>query len=221
MKTIEQQIFTIAELSETAKKKAHSNYQEHQEFYWGEDWMKVIKTGLEEFNCTIGNWEVDYSCANRSHVPFTVQSDFVEEISGWRLRTWLINNFSDTIYPKKYYGKLVNTFKDGTPIPVSKEHRAGLRHVKRYSKVLAGDECNITGFCGDYDFMKPILEFIKKPDTSTFKDLIEEAIHNTLKGMEQEYDNTQSMEYFEEEAEANDMEFYEDGTRYYERKKSA
>lgn len=223
MRKIEQTIFTVEELKESALKTAHENYLENFEFFWADEWLNVIKKGLEAFNCELGRYSIDYSSATCSTAPVIDCNTHSDDVKGVRLRTWLINNFYSTIYPPKYYGRLVNTFKDGTPIPVSDKHRAGLRHVKRYSKVLTDGigACDLTGYCGDINFLEPIKQFIEKPDNQTFEDLMEAAVYNTLKGIQQDYEWQTSMEYFKEEADQQEMEFYEDGERYFERSEAA
>ena len=135
-----------------------------------------------------------------------------ESITGVRLRTLLLNNYCTDLYKGKYYSKLVDTYPDGTKIEVSKEHPAGLRLVRKHSKVFSEHCCVLTGVCYDEAMLQPIYDFIQKPvDGPTLEDLCNECFDAIEKAANDEAEARGEDAYIIEEIEANDYEFYENG----------
>lgn len=213
MKTITINVYAVSELSKEAKDKAYNKWLEHVDYPWAGENEASLKAFADLFPVTIKNW----AYGDRNHgVSFTFTgSDEQAELSGIKLMGHLLHNYFDAIYTGKYYGKLVNTFKDGTPIPKSKEHPAGSRHVKRYSRVLFEDACP-TGYTIDLDLSDPIRDFLAKPDNTTFEGLLEKCFSSWVRACESDLEWCTSMEYFEEECEANDRMFDKTGRRIYE-----
>jgi len=180
---------------------------------------------VEIFPVKVRGWE--YGAYVRCDVKFSFvpsrignsshwNEDSYEEMSGWRLATFIWNNYGTQIYKGKYYGKLVDTDKFGNKIEKSKMHPAGQRHVRRFSKVfLSASDCPFTGFTADNYLLDPLLEFMKAPDDTTFPELMEKCLQSWAKGCGEDMEANTSLEAFMEDAEANDMEFYEDGKQYY------
>ena len=76
---------------------------------------------------------------------------------------------------------------------------------------LLDGNCPFTGYCADEDFLDPIKEFMKSPKNITFRELMEECVHEGLKAIENDYEYQNSREYFEEETLSNNVEFTEEG----------
>jgi hypothetical protein len=206
MKTIEVKVYEFAELSETAKQRAIDNYLNKgydNQFYYDEI-ISSAKAVAEIFNLKFGG---EYTDIRHGHID-----DDILNLSGIRLYKYIWNNYGSELFKGKYYGKLVNTNKDGSTIEVSKSHPAGLRHVKRYSKCTLENSCVLTGVCYDDDILQPVYDFLKKPESNvTFTYLIgeiESAIQEAFSNTE---DWLNSSEFVTQEIEANDYEFTEDG----------
>jgi hypothetical protein len=205
-------VYSIDELSCEAKEKALSEIRSSYEPAWMNEYFESMKQGIDAFGFTLKNWRIDYSCAARSHV--SVKSDHTDEINeltGVRLRTFILNNFYHVLFERKKYVMKTTSYKKdgfGNTIPDKSEKR-------RISKIFFKETCcPFTGYCGDEDFLDPIREFILDPcKYTTLPDLIESCIEEVLESMENDYDNQMSDEYLTEYAEVNGYQFTENGKR--------
>lgn len=203
-------VYSINELSCEAKEKALSKIRSSYEPAWMGEYIESMKKGIEAFGFTLKNWSINYSCAARSHISIDSDySDEINELTGVRLRTFILNNFYHVLFePKKYVMRITSYKKDGfgNTIPYKSEKR-------RISKVFLKETCcPFTGYCGDEDFLGPIREFILSPcKYTTLPNLIESCVEEVLKSMEKDYENQMSDEYLIEHAEANEYQFTENG----------
>ena len=184
MRTIEISIYKFSELSDESKRKALDKFEPFVGFIY-DDAHETVKAFCEVFGVKEGrhNW-LDF---NTDYID-----DNILELTGQRLRTYLINNFYSEIYKPKTYYKGVNK--------------------KRKSKIFVNNDCVLTGVCYDHDMLEGIYNFIQKPCEHTdFKDLIGNAFHDLRKSVEDEASYRYSDEAKIEDIEANDYEFYEDG----------
>lgn len=201
MRTVEIEVFTIDELSDTAKEKAWGNWiQSGPYFFYGDELKDTLDAFEDRFPINVTSWSYG---GRGSHVSYRFEyEEEIEQLSGWRLATYLWNNHRYDIYSRKYYGKLVD---DATA-------KYGKRHVKRYSKVfLIEGNCPLTGVCYDASILKPIHEFMKDPDDRTFGDLLQDCLEEWRLTAERERDYFYSQESFEEECRASEREFKANG----------
>ena len=214
MKTIEINVLTFSELSEDAKEAAYHNWlSKGHETPWTTENENVLKEFERRFPIEVKNWSYGGGDAGISF-KFTGTED-QEKLSGIRLMAHLYWNYFNDIFQGKYYGRLSKKFKDGKLIPISKEHPAGFRHIKRHSKVMFDDSCVLTGYCIDDDTMKPIYDFLIKPSVNvTFYDLMENCLNSWVTACNNDAEYSSSMEAFIDMAGANDYEFTEDGEIY-------
>lgn len=213
MRTVRTKIYRFNELSQKAKDRAIEKYLQDEDFYWiTEEATETFKKFADIFNV---NWrQIDYMEPYRNEYRVNVP-DNAEELTGQRLATYIWNNYRSDIFKGKYYGKLVNTHKDGTPIEASKEHPAGLRHVLRYSRCQMSNDCVLTGVCYDMDILDPIYKFLEKPtEGTTFEELINDCISSLCKSVSSEIEANMEEPAISEHFEANDYEFTEDGRRF-------
>lgn len=184
MRTIEISIYKFSELSDESKRKALDKFEPSVDFIY-DDAHETVKAFCEIFGVKEGrqSW-LDF---NTDYID-----DNILELTGQRLRTYLINNFYSEIYKPKTYYKRVNK--------------------KRKSKIFVNNDCVLTGVCYDHDMLEPIYNFIQKPCNHTnFQDLIDNAFNNLRKSVEDEASYRYSDEAKIEDIDANDYEFYEDG----------
>lgn len=204
MRTIQTTVYKFNELSEEGKQKviAHIRKTIDTWYIYNEARETVIK-----FNDNFGTEEGRNSWLDvcTGHID-----DCILELTGVRLRTYLLNNFFKALYTRRYF-----TLLDG-----NRKHRMCVNHTRRdgtgfsqvYSNIrynLGG--CPLTGVCYDDDILSPFYEFINKPDTRTFQDLIEEGFTNLKQSIESECEYQYTDEAIIETIEANDYEFTEDG----------
>lgn len=209
MRKVEIKIYTFSELSEEAKKRAIQKERESQDFsYIYED----VKETIKEF-CAIFNFSV--ITRNSIFDPIIDVPFDVSNLNGERLKTYIYNNYGDTLFRGKTYSKLVDTEKDGTKIAKSKTHPAGLRLVSRKSKVLKSNCCVLTGVCYDDDMLSVFYDFLKgvKYQDLNLEELIEQAFYNLESSVNNEIEYRQSDEGIEEELTERDEEFTENGKR--------
>lgn len=213
MRTVEIKVYKFNELSDQAKKEAINKQVEQVDTsYIYDDARNTVEAFCKAFNVSTYDSFLE---PRTSHVD-----DNILELSGNKLRKHLYNYHFSDLYKGKYYGRLTDTFKDGTKIEVSKEHPIGKRHLKRYSKVFFERECVFTGMCYDDIMLEPIYIFLDEGHTKdnynriTFKDLIEECFEALKDALKEEEEYLTGEEYAEEEIEQNNYEFTEDGQRY-------
>lgn len=130
------------------------------------------------------------------------------EIQGERLYKWIINNLSSEWIDVNYISK----HEDGKIKNCYFSHKYNCVK-KRRSRIFVTNNLEnypLTGVCYDYDFLKPIIEFLKHPTNITNEQLADEL--PTYESIaEKDFDYYNSDEYIIEEIEANDYEFTEDG----------
>ena len=143
--------------------------------------------------------------------------DNILELTGQRLRTYLINNFPAAFYERKFRGHSKNDHRS-TEEPkrhrlvekIRKDHKGNFYRVFR-SNFLEESCCPFTGVCYDEDLLKPFKDFIKQPDSRTFEDLLQEAGETLRTSLENEEEYRNSDAAITEDIEANEYEFTEDG----------
>lgn len=213
MKTIEIKILTFEELSQEAKETAIQQFRERQQHdFIYEDARATVEAFNKVFNIEEGrrSW-LDYSI---SHIE-----DNILELSGIRLRTYIINNFYNDIFKPKFIKSLKNTEARHRNVK-NKTYKNGNKSAFYYSAInVSIDGCPLTGMCYDYDMLKPIYEFlefkdIEKCKNTTFADLIEDCFYTIKKTIENEIEYRESDEGIIEEIESQNLEFTEDGKRY-------
>ena len=185
MKTVE--IYSYSELSDEAKGNAYQNWlNKDREFFYG-DYMETIHKGLGHFGFDLTDWSFECWKASNAYIKITSSHDEeIEELSGHDLANYLVTHFSDIW--NKYGKKYVNLFNDG--------------------------DCPLTGMCYDNSFIQIVNDFIKNPTNITFLELMEKATMELLSDMQNDYEYCESKEYFEQEAESNEYQYFENGREY-------
>jgi hypothetical protein len=199
MRTIKTNVYAFNELAEDAKEKAIEKFRDNDtEFAWSNEWMDSIKKGLEAFDAELSDWSIDCLCIGRS--SYRISCDEGLEITGQRLRTYLLNNYYSNFFTCKPYGQY-------------EKRENGKYRYDRYSNIQYTETCcPFTGFCGDEDFMDVFRGFIKSPDNDrTLADLLKEAVEKTLYALQYDCEHQTSDEGITETIEANEYEFTADG----------
>jgi len=184
MRTIETNAYTLDELSEDAKQKAYQNFLETREYFWLDEWVESMQKGLKEFEFDLSDYNIDPHYPGRSNVRIKhMGNDDILELKGVRLWKYIRANGFE--YIQNHYTKKLENIHD--------------------------KNCPLTGYCGDVDFLEPIVKFMERPDSSTIEDLMQECIESVLNGIREDVEYQDSFEFFEQEAEANNLEFTENG----------
>ena len=140
--------------------------------------------------------------------------DNICQLTGQRLRTYLINNFPSAFFERKYRNSYHREDRP-TPHPMRKVEpwSKGGYWVTLRSNFETESSCPFTGVCYDEDLLQPLKEFIKQPDGRTFEDLMNEAGESLRISLENEDEYRNSDEAIREDIEANEIEFTADGER--------
>ena len=166
MRTETINIYKFNELSDSAKENAISNWRNHGDYAWTDEWMDSLKTFCDLLGITIRDYSIgpySHSYINWSYEP---SYEFeLTDIRGLRLRTWLINNWMPYFKKGKYYSGF-DKWVDG------KYH-----YKHRYSKCQFDyDNCPLTGYVGDMALIQPVLDFIAKPESHIdLEDIVNES----------------------------------------------
>jgi predicted RNase H-like HicB family nuclease len=208
------EVFKFDELSDEAKQTAIREYRS-EGVDTSHNWDEAHKS-VKEFHNIFGSRE-----GNRSWLDVNTghMDDQILELSGNRLRTYLINNFPSAFYEREFRGHSKN---DNRSTEKPKGHRL-VTAIKKdckgnyyrvfKSNFLTESCCPFTGVCYDESLLDPFKAFITLPDARTFEDLLQEAMESLRIYLESEDEYRNSDEAIEEDIESNDYEFTEDGKR--------
>ena len=194
METITVNLYSFDELSERAQQRAidrerEARYSDVEYPYHGETY-DTLNAFCERFYV---DWE-DYGLYNSNIGANRIRLDNYEGLSGLRLRTYLVNNFSDVLSQRKTYGKY-----------------GGKRRASRI--IYEETDCPFTAYCMDYTILQPIRDFIAKPTANTdYKGLIEDCLHEFSKAWNDEIEQWYSDECIREDLQCRDhVQYEEDG----------
>jgi hypothetical protein len=220
METIQITVYSFSELSKEAKEVAINNFRSQgvdTDFIY-DDAYQTVKKANELFNI---------SEARSSWLDFSLNNidDNIMDLKGLRLRTWLINNFNEQLYKRKFYTSIGDNKIINHPcIKVNKyDILKGARVSSSnfyYSRIQKTNSCVLTGVCYDDDFLQPIYNFIDNyknfPSNKhqTFEDLIGYCFDSLKKSIDNEVDYRESDEAISEDIQANDYQFLESGEQF-------
>lgn len=203
MRTETINIYKFSELSQESKEVAIKHYIDNY-YKYGYPWQYETYGSLAKF-CKIFNIKLsgcEVSINSSVDCSFSNIDENILGLCGIRLRTYLVNNFPKIIYEPKHYRELVK---------VGEKYE-----YQRKSKILKDiANCPLTGYSADHWLIDPLLDFIQKPDPKkSFEELLNSCIYSWEVAASEECEWLESEEYIQEESEANEYEFNEDGTRY-------
>lgn len=209
MRIIETKVYTLDELSQEAKEAAYENWNIDNYYPYAHENEETLKRFEEVFPIEIGHWEYDQFSGNISYEFEDNEIDIddiyydteLKEMCGIRLLKYLHNNYWNDISSRKFY------FAGGG---------IGIKSKTRHSNFQREvGNCPFTGYYMDEVILKPIHDFMKKPDENiNFNDLMDMCLNNWVQACVEDCEWTNSMECFEDYCEANNMEFTEDGEIY-------
>lgn len=208
MKTIEINIYEIEELEGKAKETALEALRERVDFSWfydeAEETVKAF-TKIFPVSTPYNSWLE----------PRLDVDDGIEELSGLRLRTYLINNFYTDIYKPKYRKHIEGEHYHRNTKVNYYEH-SDRYSSSYYSSIFREASCPLTGVCYDHNLLYPIYQLIEWKDNTdmTFEELIQECFRSLKNDLKSEEEYRMSEEALIEDAEANGIEFTEDGSIY-------
>ena len=215
MRTIRTKIYNFSELSKEAQQNAFENYRNNYltfDFIYS-DAESTVKAFCDAFGVKSGSrsW-LDCNTSN-------IDED-VLQLTGLRLRKYILNNFGSTLYKRKYLKSGGNS-KDLKPFhrmrkqtEIKSGPNKGLFYSAYYSNICkVANNCNLTGMCYDDDMMGPIYDFLELRtfDETNLQDLFNECFDAIRTTLQKEESYMYTDEYISEEIEANGYEFTEEG----------
>lgn len=208
METVCVNLYSFAELSSTAQAAAIANDRKIREqedtfsFEIGEA-VNTVKAAAEVFGFKLVGYSIGADLQS-SGVNLRQLDVTAAELTGVRLRTYLINNHYDVFYTKKPYGKHLRSFQ------LCGQY---YHSYQRESKVLFIEtDCPFTGTFYDYEFLDTFREFLAKPSPDTLESLFEAAVENLCRALEREYEYQMSDENIRYDLElSDDAMFTEEG----------
>lgn len=187
MQTVEIKVFEFDELEENVRQRIVNHWRDDDSFFWSEDWINSLNAFADYFDIEIKNYSVgDYS---HNFVRFRFRDD------DWDYNPDCANSHtrSDT--------QGVRLFK--------------MLNNRYYVSDVLSKDCPFTGYCGDEDLLRPIREFMKKPDNrKTFYELIDDCFDEWLNGFQSDYEHWLSDDCIAEEIAANGYKFLENGETF-------
>ena len=211
MRTKTIKIYKYSELSDKAKEKALEDKRGNQEYHHADENEASMRKFESIFPINVKDYQ--YGGVQKWITHEFTEEESIGELYGIRLLAYLQNNYHREIFKGKYYS--LWSKKDQNPHYTEKGHAPWGKLKSRHSKIMLGhDGCPFTGYYTDFSILKPIYDFIDKPDNTTFKELMGECLDNWIADCEKDYEYTYEDEYLEEEIEANDYEFLETGELY-------
>lgn len=197
MRTIEQTVYSVEELSGKARERAYSNWLQGFEYFWSEENKESLEEFQKYFPVNVTNWEYGY----RNYIDFSLTSKAEEydNLSFKRLYG-VVNTLYQSSLKGKYYSK--GQWVNGK-----------YTYKHRYSKAVKQHcNCNLTGYWIDDSLLEPIRKWLANPcKTDTFTDIMADALNEWVNDCEKDFEYAQSEEAFESDCEANNWEFYENG----------
>lgn len=187
------EVYNLHELTREAQAKAHSHWAEHFDYGWEYENEKTLQAFEQIFNIKVDRWSYD-SCTY--WYRFTSHNSEEEDnLKGTRLLKYLVNNYWNDLYlPKTIWG---HNYK-----------------IKRKSRVFVSNDCVLTGYCMDYEILKPIYDFLKSPDNITLYELMDRCLDGFFKACKDDMEYQLSEEAFADSCEANNYEFLSNGTLF-------
>jgi hypothetical protein len=213
MRTVRTKVYKFNELSKPAQHVAMDWWREGETYDWIYDqaWTSIEKFA-DIFDIKIKAF--DYQEMYRSEWRFDMQDDILE-LSGQRLATYIWNNYKSKLYKGKYYGCVEADKYIQHPRIRSKQltNKGRLKNWFNpyYSAVTLDHSCVLTGWCYDDSLLEPIYEFLDKPDSRDFKELLQDCLYAVAKDVRAEVEASGEDSNVADTIMANDYEFTKDG----------
>lgn len=205
-------VFKFEELSEKAKDKAYYQWLNDWEFSWSSDYQKTLKEFCDRFPVKVRDWEVSTHSHSYATIEVTCE-DGLAEIKGARLMAHLYNNHFRDLFKGKYFS--LWSKKDQNPHWTPGGHAPWGKLKSRRSKVMFEERSGVlTDFCADESILHPIYEFLKKPTSTTYAELLKDCVDEWVEDYQNDMEASSTMEAFKEDCETNEYEFTEDGERF-------
>ena len=190
--TVTRNIYQYDELSDDARERARNWYRDGlaADYPWASENRESLEAFCDRFPIKAEDWE--YDAWSSSITPSFYGDDTLRELSGYKLANYLTSALCRVWFtePKRYT-------KNGKT---------------RRSKILRQDTCcPFTGYYMDEVLLQPLRDFIKKPDSRTYEELLGDCLDEWVKACQTDCAWLNSDENVEDSIRANEYEFLENG----------
>lgn len=194
MRTISKGInlYKLEELSREAQERAYNEFSKINEYIWNDENVSTLKEFERVFDVEVKDWEYD---ENRYRFRLVFPNDDRRiELYGEKLSKLIMNCYWEHLFVGKVYYN---------------------NKRRRRSRILKTSDCVLTGYIGDDFILKPIYEFLRKPDKYTnFKDLMNDCVDSFFSYCQNDLEYYNSYENFEDVSRSNGLEYLESGEIY-------
>jgi len=214
------ELYQFEELDDVAKERARAWWRGFDTDYtWSAENRQSLEAFEKVFPIKITRWEYG---GRGEGVSFYFTTDYVENVSGQRLATYIWNNYRSEIYEQKYRKSWSTDHKVKHRKVTSKWNEPTKHNPEGYwwnvyhgGPKLEGRNGLLTGYCMDDSLLGPVYDFLDKPDANTdFRDLMERCFHEWIKDCNADIEWQNSDEYIDETLVANEYEFTKTGRRH-------
>lgn len=193
-------VYDFDELTDEAKEKALDELRTWDLYGWHDE----NRASLYEWAKAFGASVADYSYGLWGHSYAVVRPGEDPELTGLRLRTWVINNYGHVLTQPQGFGPYV-------------EQPSGTYRKRRVSRIMVERaSCPFTGYCTDDILLAPVYNFVYKYNERehggmVWQDLLQECADAWVSACVSDLEYSQSDEYLMEEIEQNEYTFTETG----------
>lgn len=173
--------YRIGELSEEAREKAVEHYRNNgAEWHWHDE----ARDTLEAFCNMVGVKVLEYDI-ERADVRIAGHDDVeIKGLTGARLMSYLYNRYYSTLYKPEYV------------------------NVKRRKSCVNTCDCPLTGYCMDYDILKPLLDAMSgRRYRDTYWDIVNDCLQSWAIAARKDYEYSLSDEYIIDHLQTNEAEY--------------
>ena len=215
MRKVEIDVYTLSELPERARERAHRDWAEERQGYdFHQEACAVLEAFEKEFGVRFRDWqlsELDYSF----RLDTGGIDDAVLALKGNRARAWFWNNHGDVLLTGRYYPRF---------------HGTKRAHSRFFFDRVYDGTCPWTGCFMDCAALDPIAHFcfgvepdgeggrrvpssrrLADDDRNTVESLLNDSAHSLFEALRDDCEYRDSMEAFMEECRSGGYEFTRDG----------
>lgn len=204
MRTETINIYKFDELPEDVQENIIENWRNDGVFPWSDENTDVLDAFCVIFGVRVTDWDYGY----QNYINWCYEGDYDhEELSGLRLQRFLVNNYWGGVFKGKYYS-------------TKGQWIGGKYHYKsKRSRCQFGSCCPLTGHVIDDVILAPVIQYMLDPrkagarwQSMTLTDLLYDCLRAWVYACRNDYENWLSPEAIKDDIEANEYEFYSDGT---------
>lgn len=220
MKEVIVKTYKFTELDTDIQDKIVQKYRESENFdYLVSEANDTFETFADIFNI---KWrQIDYEEPYRNDYAINLE-DHIINLSGLRLRTYIINNYYSYLFTKKYLksGGVVDKPLQYHKMRQQKQitykcANKGKYSISYYSNIQRTNDCTLTGVCYDYDILQPIYDFLNNPKKNIdFETLLDDCIHSLCHSVSSEIEYNLQDEQIKERIIENDYDYTETGEMF-------